>query len=463
MDRPIRNLNMARKKKQEIQEELPQITIEELTRGIGDIAREAYSDYAKYVNTVRHIVNINDGCKVSYRRLIFTSYEFGKAKGDIPTSTLLAAVSKIHPHSVEGMHDLNAELVRSGIFSGEGNFGSLSVDNVKYDPSAARYTKNRLSDLYWKIIGPLMSEVSYSESPVSGMEPDYLPLPQPLALFLRGSVQGLGVGLRADYPSFDPWSMYQAMVNNNPLLLEPRIDLILDKKNSELNRLWSTGKGRVIYSYKISRAISDDGRSQGILFEGDTDLFAPPIMKNKTFKKWLEDGKVYYENMTDINGPKLFVGKVPNAKGITIEDIEDLCRKNCFSSTTYNLNVTDGHSAFRIPLKDWLEYTYKNYIDLVTRVNLKRIEKCLFDIAVNQALPQIASYILNVNPKADDKELVRALNLTLEVVEAVMGKPISWLRKNQDTTIRVKQLKDRLKELKSFDPVKFTEEIIKQL
>lgn len=454
---------MAKKKKQEILQELPQITIEELTRGIGDIAREAYADYSKYVNTVRHICSVNDGCKVSYRRLIFTAYDFGKAKGDIPTSTLLSSVSKIHPHSVEGMLDLNAELVRSGIFSGEGNFGSISVDGTKYDPSAARYTKNRLSDLYWKILGPLLPEVEYIESPVSGLEPSYLPLPQPLALFLRGSVQGLGVGLRADYPSFDPWSMYQAMINDNPQLLEPRINLILDKKNSELEKLFRTGKGRIIYSYGISRATSEDGRSQGILFEGDTDLFAPPIMKNRQFKKWLEEGKVYYENMTDIHGPKLFIGKVPGSKGVSIEDIEDLCRKNCFSAVTYNLNVTDGISAFRIPLLDWLRHVYTRYIDLVTQVNVKRIEKVKFDIAVQLALPQIATYILNVNPKADDDELARALGLPLEVVRAVMEKPISQLRKNQDTTARVKQLKDRLKELKSFDPVVFTEEIIKQL
>lgn len=452
---------MAKKKKQE-QIELPQITAEELTRGIGDIAREAYYDYSKYINTTRHIVNVKDGCKVSYRRLIYTAYDFGKAKGDIPTSTLLASVSKIHPHSVEGMHDLNAELVRSKIFSGEGNFGSLSVDGTKYDPSAARYTKNRLSDLYWKILGPLLPEVEYNESPVSGLEPSYLPLPQPLALFLRGSVQGLGVGLRADYPSFDPWSMYQAMKEDNPMFLEPRINLLLDKKNSELDKLFRTGKGRVIYSYKLSRAMSEDGRSPGILFEGDTDLFAPPIMKNKQFKKWLEEGKIYYENMTDINGPKLFVGKVPGSKGVSIEDIEDLCRKNCFSSTTYNLNVTDGQSAFRIPLKDWLQFVYNQYIDLVIKVNERRIEKCKFDIEVQTNLPSVAALILE-NPKISDKEIISKTGISPEVLESITSKPISWLRKNTDTTARVKALKERLKELKSFDPIQFTEEIIKQL
>ena len=41
-----------------------------------------------------------------------------------------------------------------------------------------------------------------------------------------------------------------------------------------------------------------------------------------------------------------------------------------------------------------------------------------------------------------------------------MSKPISYLRKNKDTAERVKELKDKLKELKKFNPVTYTEQII---
>jgi hypothetical protein len=44
-----------------------------------------------------------------------------------------------------------------------------------------------------------------------------------------------------------------------------------------------------------------------------------------------------------------------------------------------------------------------------------------------------------------------------------MSKPISYLRKNKDTADRIKKLKDELKDLKKFDPVKYTEEIIGKL
>ena len=87
----------------------------------------------------------------------------------------------------------------------------------------------------------------------------------------------------------------------------------------------------------------------------------------------------------------------------------------------------------------------------------------MFDIRVQEALTLVSNYIINVNPKATDKELVTKLGLPQEVVEAVMSKPISYLRKNKDTSERVKSLKEKLKALKSFSPEKYAEEIIMKL
>jgi len=75
----------------------------------------------------------------------------------------------------------------------------------------------------------------------------------------------------------------------------------------------------------------------------------------------------------------------------------------------------------------------------------------------------VADYILNRNPKATDAEIQKALGISADIIEVVMGKPISYLRANKDTAERIKALKNRLKELKAFDPIKYTEEIINQL
>lgn len=445
---------MAKKKKVE---EYPIITSQELLqKPIGQISEEAYTYYGSYVNNFRAIANVADGCKVSYKRLIYAATQYPKGK-DIPTMDLIASLSKWHPHGVTGCEGLNAHLVKSGIFSGHGFFGSTQIDGVVNDHAATRYTKNRLSDLYWDVIGDVIKEVPYIESPQGAMEPTYIPLVLPLCLYLSNLVEGLGVGIRTKYPNFSPKSLYQAYINNNPYLLEPNVDLILDKEHSELERLWKTGKGSVVYSYKISRQMSPDGKAEGILFEGDTGIFTPNLKKLRA----LEDaGKVFIDDMTDLSGPKLFVGRIPGARGITIEEIESLCRKACYDNTTYQLNVTDGTTAFRIPLYDWLDYTYKNYIKLVSDINIKRIEKVKFDIAVQEALPLVSNYIINVNPKAEDNEIVSALGIPAEIVSSVMSKPISYLRKNKDTAERVKELKEKLKELKKFDPVVYTEKVI---
>lgn len=446
---------MARKKKEEKVLELPQVSSQQLQKGIGEFVTSAYLDFGDYINNHRHMPEVVDGLKISYRRLIYSATQFPKGK-EIPSTTLQNYVANYHPHGLTSMNEMSAELYHAGIFSGEGSFGFTSIDGTFNPPAAPRYTHTWLSSLYWDIIGDLIKEVPYVESPLGALEPQYLPLPIPACLYI-GVTQGLGVGISTLIPNFSPKSLYEAYINNNPELLEPNVDLFIDKKNSQLSSIWTTGKGKVIYCYKISRSTLNN--TEGILFEGDTSIFTPKLAK---FKSLIEEGKVYTEDLTDQDGPKLFIGRVPGARGCSIDDIENLARKACYSDATYVLNVTNGKSAFRIPLYDWLDYTYKNYINLVTQVNQKKIEKCKFDIKVQECIPLVGS-LINQNPKITDAEICEALKIEEEVVAQIMSKPISYLRNNKDTSDRVKSLKDKLKELKEFDAVKFTEDLINKL
>lgn len=446
---------------------------EEFQKPIGDFAEEAYKISADYINNHRHMPSLYDGCKDSYRRLIYSATLFKRGEM-IPSTKLVSSVSALHPHSLSGIEDLYANLgrryfepdghggiiERQNVFTTIGEMGSklLDEEGTELPHAALRYTQGRLSDLYWEILGDLIKHVPYQESPVSGEEPTYIPLPLPFCLMTRFPVSGLGIGVSNNICSFSPKSLYQAYIHNNPQLLEPNVDLILDKENSELEKLWVTGTGFVSYSYKISRHTLNG--VNGILFEGSTDLFTPNFKK---ISKLADEGKVYFEPLSDSTGQKLFIGKIARDSALKLEDLEALCRKCCYSRQNYNLWVTNGKSTFRIGMRDWIDYTYKNYIELLTKVNKEKIEKCKFDILVLEALPYVSDYILNKNPKASDQEICKALELPQEVVEVVMSKPISYLRKNKDTAERVKTLKDKLKELKKFDPIKYTEEIINKL
>lgn len=447
---------MARKKK--IEQLVEQVFKSILDKPIGQETEEAIIDAASYLNCERALANVKDGCKPSYRRLIWSSLQF--PKGELqPSVKLINGMSSYHPHSLSGCEPLLASMVRTGIMTGTGSFGSKSILGEEKPAASPRYTKTRLSDLWYSLVKPLMQCVELKESPVGPLECTKIPVIFPICLSFKGLVAGIGYGISTTYPNFSPRSMYAALMNNDPNLLEPNVDLILDKKNSELKRLWETGKGRIIYSYKLSQYTSEDGK-QGFLFEGDTCIFTPNLKK---IGKFVETGQVFIEDMTDKQGPKMFIGLVNGRGSLKLKDLETLCRQCCYDATEYNLNVTDGNSAFRIPLKEWLKYTYDQYINLLIQVNTKEIEKVNFGIAVQEALPIISNYIINVNPKATDNQIIKDLGISGEIVESVMSKPISYLRKNKDTSERIKALKTKLKELKSFNPINYVSKVIQKL
>ena len=449
---------MAKKKKiEETVDMVPAVPMV-YQKPIGDITEEAYLRFGSYVNNHRHMPRVFDGLKVSYRRLIHSALSFPMGK-DIPTVQLIGKMSETHPHSLTGVEGTVRMFVRSGIFDGDGNFGQVYIDGSEASPAAPRYTKVRISDTYQDILGELMKEVPWSESPVGALEPDYIPTPVPICLQLSEKVSGLGVAVKNDMPNFSAKSLYDAYINNNPMLLEPNIDVVLDKEHSELHRLWTEGQGKITYAYHLARQRSDDGKTDGVLFYGDTGMFT---LKMKKFQKLLDDNKITIDNVSDQSGTKLLISRVPGARGISIEDIEKLCAKNCYDTSLYSLNVSDGNSTFRIPLYQWLDYTYKNYINLITKVNDKKIAQVEFEIAVQTALPAVVDYIIK-NPTAENAEISKSLGLPMEIVSGVMSKPISYLRKNKDTSDRIKELKTKLANLRKFDPVKFTHDIVQRL
>lgn len=440
---------MAKKKTQEIF----------IPKPIGEVTTSNYLDIANYVNSSRHMCDILDGCKPSYRRLIWAGFQFPKGKL-IPTTKLIAEVSNYHPHSTSGIEGTNAVLVNSGVFTGEGSFGFTSITGEYNPPAATRYTKNRVSDLYHDIMGDALKYVEMVESPVEALEPRYLPLPLPLCLFLSQQISGLGFSVSTLYPNFSPVSLYNAYIHNDPSLLEPRVDLELDKGKSELLGLWRYGKGKVTYSYHTQRVSDPSTKREGVLIYGDTSIFTPRLTK---IRKLMEDGKAYMEDMTDEGGPKLFIGRVPGARGITVDDIWKITETIKSGTLSCVLNITNGTMTYRIPLYDWLDYTIKNYHNLISFSNQDKIRRTEFEIQVQEAIPVVTDYILNRNPKATDKELVANLGLSIEVIQEVLKKPISNLRKTKDTSDKIKALKAKLKSLKAFDPVVFTEDIIGKL
>jgi DNA gyrase/topoisomerase IV subunit A len=79
---------MARKKKED--KELQVLKPREIElKSIGEYSKEAFLDYGDYINNHRHMVEVKDGCKISYRRLIYSATQFPKGKLN-PTTNLVS-------------------------------------------------------------------------------------------------------------------------------------------------------------------------------------------------------------------------------------------------------------------------------------------------------------------------------------------------------------------------------------
>lgn len=449
---------MARSKKADAIQVINNETEEIREVNIYDLTKNAYLEFGNYINNWRQLPQIIDGLKISYRRLLYSALQYPQGKM-VKSVMLLGKLSEIHPHSTEGSYGVICNYVKSGIFKGQGSFGVRSINADDSPAAAPRYTEVCVSDNYRAILGNLIKKVPYVESPVGPLEPTFIPSVTPISLSLDSLVSGMGLAVSTDLPNFSAKSMYQAFVNDDPSLLEPNINIGMDKSKSELHKLWTEGKGRVCYYYHVNPIKGPDG-NPGFLIEGDAGIFTPKL---KRIKDWQAEGKVYIEDMITQDGAKLAIFKVPNIKSLSIDDLETEVRKICINNNTYNLNVSDGGSAFRIPLREWIKATYTNYINLVNQDNQDNIEQTKFDIKVYSNIEQVANYIINENPKAENDEIAQACGIEMEVVNAIMSRTISNLRKTKDQTEKVKALKAKLKELKEFDAVKFTEEIVNRL
>lgn len=255
---------------------------------IYDLTRDAYLEFGSYINNWRQLPQIIDGLKISYRRLLYSALQYPAGKM-IKSANLLGKMMETHPHSTDGSYGIVSAYTKVGIFTGQGFFGCRSIDGTSSPAAAPRYTEVCVSDKYRKLLGNLIKKVPYVESPVGALEPTYIPSPLPMSLYCSdSSISGLGLGISTDLPNFSAKSMYHAYINDDPTLLEPGIDIDMDKSKSDLKGIWNEGRGRIVYKYRWSRIKGPDG-NPGMLIEGDAGIFVPRL---KRIKDWQAEGNI---------------------------------------------------------------------------------------------------------------------------------------------------------------------------
>jgi len=423
---------------------------------IDNYIKASLTDYGKEVNTNRHIALVTDGLKPVYRRVINSGLKMqGKM---VKTATIVGdVIGTTHPHGDTSVADVVSALVRTGIFEGQGNHGLKMIYGDDIQPSHMRYTEAKLSTAWYDIFRELMPYVPYKEAEISGnTEPEYLPTPIPLILLFNGL--GIGYGANARYPFFTAQSLFEAYTNNDPWVLKAPGDLIIVPEESELDLLWETGLGRITYKYKLSLEWTAAGR--GTIVHGSPEIFKPNL--EKAFEEEISKGQVFILDQTAGDIPSVFIGRSPNVRAITDDDIFKVCEQVCKHTRMYRLTVTDGvYQAFIIPLKQWLAYTYDNYIQLVNTFKQDRINKLNFDYEVFTWLPIIAQCQID-HRDWDAEQIATANKCDLEVTKAILRKSISTLR-NTDSTAKLKEIQKEIKAYQSLDPDVYTMNLISKM
>jgi len=421
---------------------------------IGKLCSEYYIEYGRELNSNRALPLIMDGLKPSYRRAIYVA--LNSPGNHIKSLDFVGNMAKMHPHGDKSIVGVENKLVRAKVFKELGNFGYYPLYGAQMSPAAPRYTSTGIEDNWYDIMSPLLPYVPYMEGETEGIiEPEYLPTMIPLSLVF-GSI-GIGLGINTNIPNFSPQSILDAYNNDDPSLLKPYYDLEIDYENSQLERLWEKGIGKVIYKYHLEVGTDNNG-SDGVWVYGDTNVFIPDWTQ---IEEWKSQGLIFTRDESTGGKPCIFVGRNKGVRKVNQEMIlEELQRctssANVFSEiqTIYRLGIHDSEVARYIPMKEWVEVTYNNYLEIFERYRKGNIDKINFDIKVNTYLKQVAEILMTAEHDITNQEIADQLEIETEVVNAITRKSISTL-KRVDTDSIIKSLKQKRKEFKNLDVIEF--------
>lgn len=429
---------------------------------IGKLCSEYFIEYGRELNSNRALPLLMDGLKPSYRRAIYTAL---MAPGNhIKSLDFVGSMFKLHPHGDKSIIGVETKLVRAKVFKELGNFGYYPIYGEQSTAAAPRYTETGIEDNWYDIMRPLIDSVPFINGEVEGVtEPQYLPTPIPLSLVF-GS-QGIGLGINTNIPAFNPKSILDAYLADDPSLLKPYYDLEIDYENSQLQRLWETGTGRVVYRYHVYRDTDNSG-CEGVVVEGDTQMFEPNWWQ---INEWKDQGLIFVRDETTGGKNRVFIGKNPYVRKVNQDMIYEECLECCSSmyalediQTIYRLGIHDGKIAKYISMKDWVGITYENYLKLVEIYKQNNINKLSFDREVYTYLKQVAEILINAEDDIDNQTIADQIGTTIDVVNAITRKSISTLKRT-DTDAMLQKIDNQISDYASINPKEFVELTISKM
>lgn len=274
----------------------------EINYDICNVLDDKMMDYSAYVILHRALPSVEDGFKVSLRRILYTMHRHNMSKLT-KSASVSGKVMEIHPHSdcyptivnmVQEDNHVNPFIIGKGAFAYH-----TSRDT---QPASSRYSEIRIAPYSQEMMEGLKKN-SVEMIPTfdgSSEEPLYLPTKHPN--ILTHSQQGMAVGMAANFPSF-----------NLAEVCDYTIDYLNGVTDKELVPDFATG-GKLIYNQSQINKINDNGL-------GSIDI------------------KATY----DINSDCILIKEIPytTTREVIIEKIIDLVKANKLKEIVDVKDTTD--------------------------------------------------------------------------------------------------------------------------
>lgn len=401
---------------------------------ISELVMNATTEYGKEVNLNRHIPHVLDGLKPSYRKVILSGLDLDSKL--TKTSKVIADTSKYTTHGTDLLKDVAGELVRWGIFEGQGIIGLKKALDVEQGDASPRYTEVKVNDNFRKYTKELLKIAPSTTNELGNLEPDYIPTPLPFLPQFGGI--GMGVGCKITMPCFTKESMLEAYLSNdyNKLALNYGYKLL----QGDFKDIWEGSSSKVKLTFPYVE--TDDE----IAVTGDPEMFR---INFKVINRLVEEGQLQIINMSHKEVNKLVFKRQPNAKKLTLEKMKEVVKTAISKTITFNVLVHDGSSVYEIGLRDWIDITYNNYKRLLKEHHSNKINKLKFDLDVNSNFERVAKILVDSSNKDSYSTIANRLGINVEIVEAIGKKPLNTLRNPQERNND--KLKDEIEALSSFD------------
>lgn len=481
----------------------PRISVKD--QSITGELKQSYINYAMSVIVSRALPDVRDGLKPVQRRILYTMHRMNVQPGSQYKKVARIvgeAMGKYHPHGDSSISDALVRMgqdfsMRCTLVDGQGNYGSIDGD----PPAAMRYIEARLDKYGAEILKDLDNKtVDFSDNyDGNETEPDVLPAGFP-NLLVNGT-EGIAVGMATKIPPHNLSEVIDAVdymidqpnewkeeesdfekVDYNKIINVSDIDTLPKNRfrrflsnvelpqllkfiqgpdfplpceiynKSEINKVYETGKGRI-----VMRAVSEIEEMKG----GKSRIIVTqiPYQVNKAnliakIAQLYKDKKI--DGITDLRDES-------NREGIRIvielkrdvrpKTIENQLYKFTELQKTFNANVlalVDGEPEL-LPLKRMLELFITHRQQVITRRNefelakLKEREHILEGLMI--ALDNIDE-IIKIIRESKDAEIAKASLMERFKLSEIQSQAILDMQLRKLAALERLKIEEEYKEVK---------------